>query len=65
MGFRKGMGTMDNIYVINYMINRQIGRKNEGMVALFINMKATFDSVDRRAGIDTRKRNKGGISKED
>lgn len=23
-GFRKGMGTIDNIYVLNYMINRQI-----------------------------------------
>lgn len=23
MGFRKGMGTMNNIYIINYLVNRQ------------------------------------------
>lgn len=27
-GFRRGMGTIDNIYVLNYMINKQI--KKEG-----------------------------------
>jgi len=26
-GFRKGMGTLDNIFVLNYLINRQIGKK--------------------------------------
>lgn len=25
--FRKGMGTMYNIYVLNYLINRQVSRK--------------------------------------
>lgn len=25
--FRNGMGTMDNIYVLNYLIGRQVGRK--------------------------------------
>lgn len=29
MGFRKGMGTMDNIYIINYLINRQLSRKKD------------------------------------
>lgn len=23
-GFRKGMGTMDNVYVLNYLLNRQV-----------------------------------------
>lgn len=27
--FRKGMGTIDNIYIVNYLINRQI-MKREG-----------------------------------
>lgn len=40
------MGTIDNIYVINYLINRQIGRK-EGKMAMFVDLKAAFDSVDR------------------
>lgn len=44
-GFRQGMGRMDNIYTINYLINRQIGRKGRKMVAMFL--KAAFDSVDR------------------
>lgn len=27
MGFRRGMGTIDNIYILNYIINRQIEKK--------------------------------------
>lgn len=27
MGFRKGMGKIDNIYVLNMLINRQLNRK--------------------------------------
>jgi len=45
-GFRKGMGTMDNIFVVNYLINRQLGKRKKA-VALFVNLKAAFDSVDR------------------
>lgn len=30
-GFRKGMNTIDNIYVLNYLINKQLGRKGERM----------------------------------
>jgi len=26
-GFKRGMGTVDNIYVINYLFNKQLGRK--------------------------------------
>lgn len=28
-GFKKGIGTIDNIYVLNYLINRQLGRKGK------------------------------------
>jgi len=34
-GFRKGMGTMDNIYIINYFVNRQLSRKKGRLVAMF------------------------------
>lgn len=34
-GFRKGKGTLDNIYIINYLINRQISEKKGKMVVLF------------------------------
>jgi len=46
-GFRKGMGTMDNIYVLNYLINRQLG-KGKKVVAMFVDLKAVFDTVDRK-----------------
>jgi len=46
-GFRRGMGTMDSIYVLNYIINRQIEKKGGKMVAVFVDLKAAFDSVDR------------------
>jgi len=47
-GFRRGMGTMDNIFVLNYLINRQIEKKGGKMVAVFIDLRAAFDSVDRK-----------------
>lgn len=28
-GFRKGIGTIDNIYVLNYIINKRLGRIGE------------------------------------
>jgi hypothetical protein len=46
-GFRKGMGVMDNIYVLNFLVNRQLGRKGGLVVATFVDLKAAFDSVDR------------------
>ena len=46
-GFRKGMGTVDNIYVLNYLINRQICRRGRQMVLFFVDLRAAFDSVDR------------------
>lgn len=45
--FRKGVGTIDNIYVLNYLVNRQLEKKKGKMMALFIDVKAAFDSVDR------------------
>lgn len=46
-GFRRGMGCIDNIYVLNYLINRQMNRRGRRMVILFVDLKAAFDSVDR------------------
>lgn len=46
-GFRKGMGTIDNIYILNYLINRQIEKKGGKMVMMFVDLKAAFDSMDR------------------
>lgn len=45
--FRKGLGTLDNISVINYLVNMQWAKKRGGMVALFVDLKAAFDSIDK------------------
>lgn len=46
-GFRKGMGTIDNIYIVNYLVNRQVRIKGGKLIGLFVDLKAAFDSVDR------------------
>jgi len=46
-GFRRGMETMDQSYVLNYLINRQIGREKGEMIVLFVDLKAALDSVNR------------------
>lgn len=46
--FRKRMGTMDNVYMLNYLINRQIVKRSGKLVLLFVDLKAAFDSVDRQ-----------------
>lgn len=38
---------MDNIYVLNYIVNRQIEKKGGKLVALFVDLKAAIDSLDR------------------
>ena len=47
-GFRNGLGTVDNIFVLNYLANRQEAKKQGKLVAMFVNLRAAFDSVDRR-----------------
>ncbi|XP_029680877.1 uncharacterized protein LOC115246303 [Formica exsecta] len=47
-GFRKGTGTVDQIYALNYLINREIGKKGGKMTAVFIDLKAAFDSIERK-----------------
>lgn len=32
-GFKKGMGTMDNIYALNYLVNKQLGKEKGRLVA--------------------------------
>ncbi|XP_033216926.1 uncharacterized protein LOC117172803 [Belonocnema kinseyi] len=46
--FIKGMGTVANVYVLNYLVNRNLGRKKGKLVALFVDLKAAFESVNRR-----------------
>lgn len=46
--FRKEIDTIENIYVLNYLVNIELERKEGRMVALFVDLKAAFDIVDRR-----------------
>lgn len=52
-GFRKGLKILDNIYVINYLVIRQLEKREENLVAFFVNLKAAFDSIDRRILVKT------------
>lgn len=47
MGFRERLGTIDNIFVINYLANRQLVKKGESMTAFFVDLKAVFNLIDR------------------
>lgn len=61
------MGILDNIYVLNYIVNRQIGKKDE-LVVIFVDLKVAFDSVARRVLIETMRkkgRKEGGGCKRD
>lgn len=47
VGFRKRRGVTDTIYCLNYLVGREIG-KDRKVVAALIDLRAAFDSVDRR-----------------
>lgn len=57
MVLRKGLGTIGNIYVLNYLINRQISKKNGKMLVLFVDIKAAFDAVDRGVLLEILRKN--------
>lgn len=42
MKFRKGLGTINNIYVVNYLINRQVETKGGKLTALFVDLRAVY-----------------------
>lgn len=46
-GFREGRGTTDAIYVLNYVVSRELGKKKGKIFAFFADLKAAFDKVDR------------------
>ena len=58
-GFRKGRGVIDNIYVLNYLVERQLERGGK-VVASFVDLRTAFDSVDR--GILEKSLEERGVS---
>lgn len=47
-GFRKERGSIDAIYIMNYIINRELKKKGGKVFAFFADLKAAFDKVNRR-----------------
>lgn len=45
-------GTIDNIYVLNYLINRQLGKKDR-VLTLFMDLKGAFNSEHKRILTET------------
>lgn len=46
--FRKNRGTIDAIYTMNYVVNKELSKKEGKIFAFFADVKAVFDKVDRR-----------------
>lgn len=42
-----GRGTIDAIYTLNYIVNKELGRKGGKIFAFFVDLSAAFDIVDR------------------
>lgn len=42
------MRIINNIYVLNFLVNRQLQRKGGFVVATVVNLKVAFDSVGRK-----------------
>jgi len=46
-GFRKGRGTMDNIFILNHIVRREKIKREKKVFALFVDLKAAFDNIKR------------------
>lgn len=46
-GFRKGRSTLDNIFILNHLIQREKGMKEKKIYILFVDLKVAFDTVER------------------
>jgi len=47
-GFRAGRGAIDAVYVLNYIINKELKKKGGKIFAFFADLKAAFDKIDRK-----------------
>lgn len=45
-GFREGRRVVNNLYVINFVVERQLEKEGK-VIAAFIDLKAVFDLMDR------------------
>ncbi|XP_063924523.1 probable multidrug resistance-associated protein lethal(2)03659 [Zophobas morio] len=56
-GYKKGRGTMDNVYILRHLMGREIKKQGGQMYALFIDFKAAFDSMNREKMWEYLRRN--------
>lgn len=56
-GFRKGKSTMDNIFVLNRIVQKEMVEKiqEEKVYVFFADLKAAFDKIDRQIMWNTLK----------
>lgn len=47
-GLRKKRGIIDNIYILQYIIRREVRKKGGKMYGFFMDLMAAFDRVDRK-----------------
>lgn len=60
--FRSGRSTTDAIYLLNFMIQRELRKSKGKLFAFFVNLKSAFDKVDRK--ILRERMERIGISRE-
>jgi hypothetical protein len=44
-GFRKGRGTIDNVYILGHLTKSKLKKKGGRMCALLVDFRAAFDKV--------------------
>ncbi|XP_036145297.1 uncharacterized protein LOC118646456 [Monomorium pharaonis] len=46
--FREGRGTMENIFILNHVVQREKLKEDKKVFALFVDLKAAFDNIKRK-----------------
>lgn len=64
MGFRKGKGTIDAIYVLKNAINEIIKREKRKVYVLFADLKGAFDKLSSNLKMNERDWDRRGLDKE-
>lgn len=50
------MGVLDNIYAVNYLVNREISRPGGKLITFFVDLRAAFDSIDKEVLVKAMRR---------
>lgn len=46
-GFREGRGAINAVYVLNHVINKEVGKTGGKIFTFFTDLKAAFNKIDR------------------